>query len=141
VLGSCNNGTCEKFYGGVVVTPQQILFTKTVDPAIGTSACDTGSSTISGVQLNPGTGTNFASDFNLAVSSAVMGGLYGDAGAIYFATLAGDVARVGTPRTAVAGGDTAAGRTQGMGVGDLATGTQQVGTTSGFTLMGWRVVL
>jgi hypothetical protein len=36
---------------------------------------------------NPGTGTNFTSDFNLAVSSAVMGGLYGDAGAIYFATL------------------------------------------------------
>ena len=45
-----------------------------------------------------------------------MGGLYGDAGAIYFAT-------------------------QGMGPGDPATGTQQVGTTSGFTLMGWRVVL
>lgn len=141
VLGSCNNGTCEKFYGGVVVTPQQVLFTRTVDPAIGTSACDTGSSTISGVQLNPGTGTNFTSDFNLAVSSAVMGGLYGDAGAIFFATLAGDVARVGTPRTTTAGGDTLAGRTQGMGAGDQATGTQQVGTTSGFTLMGWRVVL
>jgi hypothetical protein len=138
VLGTCNNGTCEKFYGGVVVTPQQVLFTKTVDPAIGTSACDTGSSTIAGVELNPGTGTNFASDFNLAVSSAVMGGLFGDAGAIYFATLAGDV---GTPRTATAGGDTLAGRTQGMGPGDQATGSQQVGTTSGFTLMGWRVVL
>ncbi len=141
VAGACNNGTCEKFYGGIVVTPQQVLFTKTVDPAIGTSACDTGSSTIAGVELNPGTGTNFASDFNLAVSSAVMGGLFGDAGAIYFATLAGDVARVGTPRTATAGGDTLAGRTQGMGPGDQATGSQQVGTTSGFTLMGWRVVL
>jgi len=141
VLGACNNGTCEKFYGGVVVTPEQILFTKTVDPAIGTNACDTGSTTISGVQLNPGTGTNFTSDFNLAVSSAVMGGLYGDAGAIYFATLAGDVARIGTPRAATAGGDTAAGRTQGMGAGDQATGAQTVGTTSGFTLMGWRVVL
>jgi hypothetical protein len=34
-----------------------------------------------------------------------------------------------------------AGRTQGMGPGDQATGSQQVGTTSGFTLMGWRVVL
>ena len=141
VLGACNNGTCEKFYGGVVVTPQQVLFTKTVDPAIGTNACDTGSSTIAGVDLNPGTGTNFTSNFNLAVSSAVMGGLFGDAGAIYFATLAGDVARVGTPRTSTAGGDTVAGRTQGMGVGDQATGSQQVGTTSGFTLMGWRVVL
>ena len=140
-MGACNNGTCEKFYGGVVVTPQQVLFTRTVDPAIGTNACDTGSSTISGVDLNPGTGTNFTSAFNLGVSSAVMGGLYGDAGAIYFATLAGDVARVGTPRAATAGADTAAGRTQGMGVGDQATGAQQVGTTSGFTLMGWRVVL
>jgi hypothetical protein len=124
-----------------VVTPQQVLFTKTVDPAIGTSACDTGSTTISGVELDPGAGTNFTSDFNLAVSSAVMGGLYGDAGAIYFATLAGDVARVGTPRAATAGGDTLAGRAQAMGPGDQATGTQQVGTTSGFTLMGWRVVL
>ena len=100
-----------------------------------------GSSTIAGVQLNAGTGTNFTSVFNLAVSSAVMGGLFGDAGAIYFATLAGDVARIGTPRAAGAGGDTAAGRSQGMGVGDQATGTQQVGTTSGFTLIGWRVVL
>ncbi|HEX3760182.1 MAG TPA: FG-GAP-like repeat-containing protein [Kofleriaceae bacterium] len=141
VLGTCNNGTCEKFYGGVVVTPQQVMFTKTVDPAIGTNACDTGSTTISGVALDAGTGTNFTSAFNLAVSSAVMGGLFGDAGAIYFATLAGDVARVGTPRASTAGGDTLAGRTQGMGVGDQATGTQQVGTTSGFTLMGWRVVL
>jgi hypothetical protein len=63
--------------------------TSPVDPAIGTSACDTGSSTILEVELNPGTGTNFTSDFNLAVSSAVMG-LFGDAGAIYCATLAGD---------------------------------------------------
>lgn len=141
VLGACNSGICEKFYGGVIVTPQQVLFSRTFDPAIGSNACDTGSSTISGVELDPGTGTNFTSDFDLAVSSAVMGGLFGDAGAIYFATLAGDVARVGTPRTATPGGDTAAGRAQGMGVGDQATGGQQVGTTSGFTLMGWRVVL
>lgn len=70
-----------------------------------------------------------------------MGGLFGDAGAIDFATLAGDVARVGTPRTATPGGDPLAGRTQGMDAGDQATGSQQVETPSGFTLMGWRVVL
>jgi len=140
-LGSCSNGNCEKFYGGVVVTPQQVLFTKTVDPAIGTNACDSGSSTISGVDLNPGTGTNFTSSFNLGVNSAVMGGLFGDAGAIYFATISGDVARVGTPRTSTAGGDTLSGQKQGMGVGDQATGGQTVGTTSGFTLMGWRAVM
>jgi type IV pilus assembly protein PilY1 len=140
-LGSCSSGTCEKFYGGIVVTPQQVIFTKTVDPAIGTNACDSGSSTVSGVELDAGTGTNLTSDFNLAVSSAVMGGLYGDAGAIYFATIAGDVARIGTPRAATAGGDTLAGVQQGMGVGDQATGGQTVGTTSGFTLLGWRVVM
>jgi hypothetical protein len=141
VLGTCNLGTCEKFYGGAVVTPQQVIFTKTIDPAIGVGTCDSGSSTVAGVQLNAGTGTNFTSDFNLGVNSAVMGGLFGDAGAIYFATISGDVARIGTPRAATAGGDTAAGRTQGMGAGDQASGGQTVGTTSPFTLMGWRVVL
>lgn len=141
VMGSCVAGVCEKFYGGVVVTPQQVIFTKTMDPAIGTNSCDDGTSTVAAVQLDPGTGTNFNSDFNLAVSSAVMGGLYGDAGAIYFATISGDVARIGTPRASTAGGDTAAGRNQGMGVGDTPSSGAQVGTTSGFTLMGWRVVL
>jgi hypothetical protein len=141
VMGTCTAGVCEKFYGGVVVTPQQAIFTKTMDPAIGTNTCDDGTSTVSAVKLDAGTGTNFTSDFNLAVSSAVMGGLYGDAGAIYFATISGDVARIGTPRAASAGGDTAAGRGQGMGVGDTPTSGNQVGTTSAFTLMGWRVVL
>jgi FG-GAP-like repeat len=142
VLGSCSVSLiCEKFYGGVVVTPEQVIFTKTVDPAIGTNSCDTGTSTISGVELNAGTGTNFTTAFNLGVNSAVMGGLYGDAGAIYFATISGDVARVGTPRASAAGGDTAAGRTQGTAAGDLPTGGATVGTTSPFTLMGWRVVL
>jgi len=141
VLGTCTLGVCEKFYGGVVVTPQQAIFSKTIDPAIGTNSCDDGSSTISGVGLNAGTLTNFTTDFNLGVSSAVMGGLYGDAGAIYFATISGDVARIGTPRASTAGGDTTSGQKQGMGVGDVSSTGQSVGTTSGFTLMGWRVVL
>src|SRR5262249_15032725 len=70
VAGNCTGGTCEKFYGGVVVTPTQAIFTKTVDPAIGTNTCDAGSSTLAGVDLNAGTGTNFTSNFNLAVNSA-----------------------------------------------------------------------
>jgi hypothetical protein len=129
-LGSCTLGLCE-----------QVIFTKTVDPAIGTSSCDTGKSTISGVQLTAGSGTNFTTDFNLGVNSAVMGSLFGDAGAIYFATISGDVARIGTPRTSTAGGDTASGQKQGMGSGDTPSGGGTVGTTSPFTLMGWRVVL
>jgi hypothetical protein len=141
VLGTCTAGVCEKFYGGVVVTPEQAIFTKTMDPTIGTNSCDDGSSTVAAVELNPGTGTNFTSSFNIGVSSAVMGGLYGDAGALYFATIAGDVARIGTPRAATAGGDTQAGHKQGMGTGDQSSTGAALGTTSGFTLMGWRVVL
>ncbi|HEY0986252.1 MAG TPA: FG-GAP-like repeat-containing protein [Kofleriaceae bacterium] len=139
--GTCTLGLCEKFYGGVVVTPNQVIFTKTVDPAIGTNTCDSGSSTISGVQLTAGSGTNFTTDFNLGVNSAVMGSLFGDAGAIFFATISGDVARIGTPRTSTAGGDTVAGASQGMGSGDVPSGGGTIGTTSPFTLMGWRVVL
>jgi len=118
-----------------------VIFTKTFDAAIGTNSCDSGSSTVSAVELNPGTGTNFTSDFNLAVSSAIMGGLYGDAGAVYFATIAGDVARIGTPRAATAGGDTVAKLPQQSGPGDVSGTGSFTGMSQGFTLMGWRVVL
>lgn len=69
-----------------------------------------------------------------------MGGLFGDAGALDFATLAGDVAWVGTPRAATAGGDTLAGCTQGMGPG-RATRRPAPSRSGPHTLMGWRVVL
>ena len=141
-VGACGANGCEKFYNGIVVTPEQVILTKTVDPLIGTGSCDSGSSTVSGLQLDADTNHNFVSSgLNQAVTAAIMAGLFGDAGAIYFATLAGDVIRIGTPRVSVAGGDTAAGYTQGMGVGDQGTGTSQVGTVAPFTLMGWRVVL
>ncbi len=56
-------------------------------------------------------------------------------------TLSGDVARIGTPRASNAGDDTNNGVGQGMGVGDNANAGQTLGTTTPFTLMGWRVVL
>jgi hypothetical protein len=141
VAGTCKNGVCEKFYGGVIVTPTQVIFTKTFDASIGTSSCDSGSSTVSAVKLDPGTGTTFTSSFDLAVSSAIMGGLFGDAGAVYFATIAGDVARIGNPRAATPGGDTASGTGQQVGAGDPSSTGPTTGMTQGFTLMGWRVVL
>lgn len=142
ITGACTASGCEKFYGGTVVTPQQVILTRTIDPAIGTSSCDPGSAKIQALELNKDASNNFVTDFTLAVSSAVMGALYGDAGAIYFATLSGDVARIGTPRAANAGDDTTAGHVQGMGVGDQGTGSNAtVGTISPFSLMGWRVVL
>jgi hypothetical protein len=139
--GACSGGRCEKFYGGTLVTPTEVMFTHTYDPLVGTGTCDAGATVVQAMQLNAGTGTTFNSDFVLSVSSAVIGSLYGDAGALFFATLSGDIGRIGAPRATNAGGDTVAGYTGGMGVGDQATGSQTVGTTSPFTLMGWRVVL
>jgi type IV pilus assembly protein PilY1 len=141
IAGGCTaGGACEKFYGGTVVTPEQVIFTRTLDPAVGTNTCDTGSSVVQAVQLNASM-NNFVTDFTLAVSSAVMGSLYGDAGALYFATLAGDVARIGTPRAATAGADTRASVPQGMGPAERGTGGRAIGTTSALTMVGWRVVL
>jgi Tfp pilus tip-associated adhesin PilY1 len=45
LAGGCAGSMCEKFYGGAVVTTQQVIFTRTTDPAIGTTVCDTGSTT------------------------------------------------------------------------------------------------
>jgi hypothetical protein len=141
IVGGCNAaGNCEKFYGGLVVTTDQVILTRTIDPAIGTNSCDPGSAVVQAVKLDDATGA-FVTDFTNAVSSAVMGAVYGDAGAIYFATLQGDVGRIGTPRAPTAGQDSAAGHAQGMGAGDPASNATTTGTTAPFTLLGWRVVL
>jgi Tfp pilus tip-associated adhesin PilY1 len=139
VVGTCTSGRCEKFYGGVVVTPQQVFLTRTIDPQIGTSACDNGTSQVQALQLNTGANNAFVSDFKLSLTSAVIGSVYGDAGAIYFATMAGDVARIGTPRAAAAGGDTSAGTGTNMGVSDSSSNSN--GTTTPLTLLGWREVM
>ncbi len=138
-LGTCTAGQCEKFYGGTLVTPEQIIFTRTVDPLVATGTCDVGSATVQAMEVNAGAGTDFVQDFSQAVGSAVMGAMYGDAGALYFTTHTGQVKRIGTPRVSKAGGDTAAGQQQGMGAGDPASGG--VGTTQALALMSWRVVL
>lgn len=139
LTGTCVSGSCEKFYNGVVVTPQQVVLTRTIDAQIGTSTCDNGSSKVQAVQLNANAANAFVTDFTMAVSSAVVGSMYGDAGAMYFATMAGDVARIGTPRAASAGGDTAAGTGGGMGASDPAAPTS--GTNNPLTLIGWREVM
>jgi hypothetical protein len=142
--GTCGSSGCEKFYGGVVVSPTQVLFTRSIDPVSGvtdpvTGCADDGSSTVQAFDSNKGTSTAFVSDFTQAVSSAVTGALYGDAGAIYFATISGEVWRIGTPRAANAGDDSAAGHTQGTGTGQNGVGT--AGTSAALTLLGWRVAL
>ncbi len=139
LVGSCVGGRCEKFYGGTVVTTEQVVLTRTIDAQIGTSTCDTGSSKVQGLNLNPTSTNAFLEDFVLQLTSAIVGSLYGDAGAMYFATMAGDVARIGTPRAALAGGDSASGSTPTMGVSDPAAPTS--GTAEPLTLLGWREVM
>ncbi|MBK9036125.1 MAG: VCBS repeat-containing protein [Myxococcales bacterium] len=140
MTGACAGSMCEKFYGGAVVTTQQVIFTRTTDPAVGTSTCDTGSTKVAAVSLEAGSGDAFAVDFTQDIASAVMGALYGDAGALYFATLAGDVSRIGTPRSADAGGDSASTTISPFGQGNESATVGTVGTNTPLTLLGWRQV-
>lgn len=134
-IGPCTAAGCSKFYGGAVVTTEQVIFTSTIDPKVGTGTCDPGSSTVHGFRLNADAVGDFETDFSTDMNSAVMSSLYGDAGAIYFATLGGEVVRIGTPRSPEAGGDTATGSGGGMsGSGG------NVLVADAMTIMGWRQV-
>jgi hypothetical protein len=139
LTGDCVSNSCEKFYGGVVVTPEQVIFTRTIDPVVGSSVCDLGSTKVQALRLDADGAGDFTEDFSQTLTSAVMGSLYGDAGALYFASLSGDVSRIGTPRAPSAGGDTASGTApQYSGVSE--GGTTSVGSTDALALLGWRQV-
>jgi hypothetical protein len=92
--GLCSGpgGACEKFYGGVVVTPEQVLITRAVDPPIATSSCDNGSAEIVALDVQ-----DFDQQFVTLSTSAMVSSLYGDQGALYATTLSGEMIRVGTP--------------------------------------------
>ena len=144
LLGTCNASKtiCDKFYGADVVSQTQVILTSTRDPAVGTGTCDPGSSNIQALELNANSTANtnnFTTDFNVAINSAIMGSLFGDAGAVYFATLSGQVSRIGTPAAGNAGDGVAAG--QGSSTGTTASGgNSTLGTTVPLTTMGWRQV-
>jgi hypothetical protein len=136
VTGTCTSGRCEKFYNGVIVTPTAVIVQRSTDPLIGGGACDFGSSSVQSYGLN----MPFTQQFNLTSAEgvpfkAVTGPLYGDAGALYFATMAGSIQRIGTPRATAAGGDSTAGTLAGQGVSELAA------IDTPFTLLGWRTIL
>ncbi|HVV87689.1 MAG TPA: FG-GAP-like repeat-containing protein [Kofleriaceae bacterium] len=133
VTGACASGRCEKFYGGIVVTPTQVVFTRTVDPTVGSNTCDSGSTIVQAMDLDAADSGAFVSEFTKQVGSAIMGGMYGDAGALYFATLDGTVSRIGTPRASEAGGDTA--HPENV---PTESGTETESQDGPFTLEGWR---
>lgn len=86
------NGECQKFYGGIVVTPDQVLVTRAIDPPIATSSCDDGSAEILALDVQ-----DLSQQFVVSTSASVVSSLFGDQGALYATTLSGEVVRVGTP--------------------------------------------
>ncbi|MEZ4400608.1 MAG: hypothetical protein R3B06_11350 [Kofleriaceae bacterium] len=141
MAGDCTSAGCEKFYGGVLATTSDVVMTRTVDPLVGTNTCDTGTSKVAVLSLNADTDGSFIEESTQSVASAAVGSIYGQGGAIYFATLSGEVVRIGTPRAANAGGDSA--NPSGVpvfGQGNESTTTGTVGTNIPLTLLGWRQV-
>jgi hypothetical protein len=94
INGDCDGpgGACEKYYGGVVVTPEQVLVTRAVDPPIATSSCDNGSADILALDVQ-----DLEQEFAVSQGSSVVSSLFGDGGALYATTLSGEIIRVGTP--------------------------------------------
>jgi hypothetical protein len=136
LTGACAASRCEKFYNGVIVTPTAVVVQRSVDAVVGGGSCDFGSSRVQSYGLND----PFAQQFDLTSSGGVpyragTGPIYGDAGALYFATVAGTIERVGAPRSATAGGDTTSGAIH-------ATGSSETSYVNApFTLLGWRTLL
>ncbi len=136
LTGSCSSNRCEKFYNGVVVTPTSVIVQRSVDALVGGGSCDFGSSRVQSYGLE----APYSQQFDLTSSGgvpyrAVTGPIYGDAGALYFATVAGTIERVGAPRSAAAGGDTTSGAIHGNGSSETTY------VNAPFTLLGWRTLL
>jgi hypothetical protein len=131
------SGRCEKFYGGAVATVDQIITARTLDPPVGTGSCDTGSSTITGFDVDEAA-DEFVEDFSQPVTSAIVSNLFAHGGAVYVTTVAGEAARVGSPRAADAGDDSAGGFLGGSGAGD---GDAPGSGAGEMVLRGWRQVL
>ncbi len=89
IQGTCSAGRCDKFYGGIVVTPTQVFLTRARDAVAGTGTCDRGSAQIASVDLNLANVTVVAS-FTSSIQSAV----FGSSDGIYATDLGGEVIRV-----------------------------------------------
>ncbi len=126
--GRCTGGVCEKFYGGVVVTQDQLIVTRSIDPPIGTGTCEFGESEVTGLNIG-----SFDGEFSVATSGATVSSLYGHAGAVYFSTISGNVVSIGTPSAANAGEES----------GESGSGSGQSGSAGlaeALRLEGWRII-
>ena len=126
IEGTCTDGRCEKFYGGVVVSTDEVFFSRAVDPPVGTETCDLGTARVDGFDADTllpsesGTSTT-------TIATASVSPLFGHAGAIYLTTMGGDVVRIGTSTAPNAGDESANGEPSG-------------GASGKFGLLGWRQV-
>jgi hypothetical protein len=129
ITGACSGGRCEKFYGGVAVSAEQVLFTRAIDPPVGTSTCELGAAEVTGVDLD-----DLNVQLAVATSSASVSALFGHAGAVYLTTLGGTLVRVGTPVASEAGGESGT----GGGGGEEDGGDGPV--SDALAIVGWRQV-
>jgi hypothetical protein len=132
LIGECTSGRCEKFYGGVVVSTEQVLLTRAIDPPIGTLTCELGNAEVTGLDLD-----DLSVQLSVTTGSASVSSLFGHAGAVYFTTLGGDLVRVGTPVASEAGGEPQGGSSGGPGGDDSGNGT----ASGPLGIVGWRQVL
>ena len=108
IAGTCSAGRCDKFYGGIVVTPSQVFLTRARDAVAGTGTCDRGSAQIASVDLNFANITVVAS-FTSSIQSAV----FGSSDGIYATDLGGEVIRVHAQNIGGGGGGNGNGTTTG----------------------------
>lgn len=137
LTGTCSANRCEKFYGGVVVTSDTLYLVRSTDALVNVTpgSCDLGTSHLLSYDMNSLNNTVDISSIGGDALAASAGPLYGDGGALYFATVSGKVNRVGTPRAPTAGADSAGGTLFNAGT------SVNVDSDAGYTLVGWRVVL
>jgi type IV pilus assembly protein PilY1 len=134
ITGTCASGMCEKFYGGVVITTDSVIVQRNVDAVIGGGSCDFGSTKLQFLDLATFNQIDLVDEIGGSPIASSTGPLFGDANALYFATVSGEIKRIGSPRATTAGGDSASGN---MNTSVSTSSYAQ----SPFSLVGWRVVL
>lgn len=101
IAGNCPSPTlCEKFYGGVRVNPQQVIFTRVIEPPIGvgSNACDTerGSTVIEARSLVGDLSTALEQTlFSHSIDGVITGPLAMVGNALYFPDARGRLTSIG----------------------------------------------
>jgi hypothetical protein len=132
IVGTCSTPTtCQKFYGGVRVNPQQIIFTRVVEPPIGlgAAACDAerGSTVIEARSLVGDISTAIDQTlFTQTVDSPITAPLTMAGNAIYFPDVRGRLSSIG---------DTTTG-----GASFVADQTSVDRTQAPMLILGWRQI-